>query len=129
MAGKARLARVKRDVTARKDAQGADGGHDEAGRSSSVAARAAAIKAEQAHPLTWKTVVKRSLVVVVAGGAIYLVLPKLIEVLGSWPRLSALSPVWFAVAVAAELASFTCNFALQRQFRMQFLRRATATSD
>ena len=34
--------------------------------------------------------------------------------LGAWPRLSTLSPVWFSVAVAAELASFTCNFALQR---------------
>jgi len=35
-------------------------------------------------------------------------------VLGSWPQLSTLSPIWFSVAVAAELASFTCNFALQR---------------
>jgi hypothetical protein len=33
---------------------------------------------------------------------------------GSWPRLSTLSPIWFTVAIAAELASFTCNFALQR---------------
>ena len=49
-----------------------------------------------------------------AGAAIYLVLPKLAAVLGSWPRLSTLSPIWFTVALAAELASFTCNFALQR---------------
>jgi hypothetical protein len=42
------------------------------------------------------------------------VLPKLIAVLGTWPRLSTLNPVWFAVALAAELVSFTCNFALQR---------------
>ena len=34
--------------------------------------------------------------------------------LGAWPRLSTLNPVWFTVALAAELASFTCNFALQR---------------
>jgi uncharacterized protein (TIRG00374 family) len=61
-----------------------------------------------------KTAVKRALVVAVAGVAIYLVLPKLGAVLGSWPRLSTLSPIWFSVAVAAELASFTCNFALQR---------------
>ncbi len=51
---------------------------------------------------------------IVAGVAIYLVLPKLVAVLGSWPRLSTLSPIWFSVALAAELASFTCNFALQR---------------
>jgi uncharacterized protein (TIRG00374 family) len=50
----------------------------------------------------------------VAGAAIYLVLPKLIAVLGAWPRLSTLNPVWFTVALAAELVSFTCNFALQR---------------
>ena len=34
--------------------------------------------------------------------------------LGSWPRLSTLSPIWFSVALAAELASFTCNLGLQR---------------
>jgi len=79
-----------------------------------MAAKAAAIDAEQARPLTWKTLVKRALVVAVAGTAIYLVLPKLIEVLGAWPRLSTLNPIWFTVALAAELVSFTCNFALQR---------------
>ncbi len=46
--------------------------------------------------------------------AIYLVLPSLTEVLASWPRLSTLEPAWTAAAVAAELASFTCYFALQR---------------
>jgi len=52
-----------------------------AGRSGPVAAKAAAIDAAQARPLTWKTVVKRALAVAVAGGALYLVLPKLIAVL------------------------------------------------
>jgi uncharacterized protein (TIRG00374 family) len=79
-----------------------------------VAAKAAAIDAAQAQPLTWKTVVKRAVVVAVAGAAIYLVLPNLMAVLGSWPRLSSLAPAWFTLALAAELASFTCNFALQR---------------
>ena len=76
--------------------------------------KAAAIDAAQQRPLTWKTTVKRALVVAVAGTALYVVLPRLAAVLGSWPRLSTLSPVWFSVAVAVELASFTCNFALQR---------------
>ena len=49
-----------------------------------------------------------------AGAAIYLALPSLIAVLGDWPRLSTLNPIWFALALVAELASFTCNFALQR---------------
>ena len=114
MAGTARLARMNYIVTAHKDPQGADGGPAGGGRSAPVAAKAAAINAAQERPLTWQTVVKRALVVAVAGVAIYLVLPKLAAVLGSWPRLSTLSPVWFSVAVAAELASFTCNFALQR---------------
>jgi uncharacterized membrane protein YbhN (UPF0104 family) len=59
-------------------------------------------------------VVKRALAIAVAGAALYLVLPKLIAVLGAWPRLSTLNPGWFAVCLAAELVSFTCNFALQR---------------
>ncbi len=46
--------------------------------------------------------------------AIYLVLPGLTEVLASWPRLSTLEPAWSAAALAAEIASFTCYFALQR---------------
>ena len=114
MAGTARLARMKHDVTADKRSQGADGGPAGGGRSAPVAAKAAAINAAQQRPLTPKTVIKRALVVAVAGLAIYLVLPRLASVLGSWPRLSTLSPIWFSVAIAAELASFTCNFALQR---------------
>ena len=82
--------------------------------SAAVAAKAASIDAAQARPLTWKSLVRSALLVVVAGLAIYLVLPKLIAVLGTWPRLSTLNPAWFAVALAAELLSFTCNFALQR---------------
>jgi len=77
-----------------------------------VAAKAASIDA--ARPLTRKSVVRSALVIAVAGLAIYLVLPKLIAVFGAWPRLSTLNPVWFAVALAAELLSFTCNFALQK---------------
>jgi uncharacterized protein (TIRG00374 family) len=82
--------------------------------STPVAEKAASIDAAQAHPLNWKTVVKRALAVAVAGAGIYLVLPKVIAVLGAWPRLSTLNPIWFTVCLGAELVSFTCNFALQR---------------
>jgi len=102
------------DVTARRDGQHPGGEPVNAGKSASVAAKAAAIDAAQAGPLTWKTVVTRALAIAVAGAALYLVLPKLIAVLGAWPRLSTLNPVWFTVCLAAELVSFTCNFALQR---------------
>ncbi|MFZ0164994.1 MAG: hypothetical protein WAL12_15550, partial [Trebonia sp.] len=61
----------------------------------------ASIDAAQARPLTWKKVVKQAVVVAVAGATLYLLLPKLIAVLGAWPRLSTLSPVWFTVMLAA----------------------------
>jgi uncharacterized protein (TIRG00374 family) len=86
----------------------------DAAKSTPVTAKAAAIDAAQDRPLTWKTVIKRALTVVVAGAAVYLVLPGLIAVLGAWPRLSTLNPIWLTVALAAELMAFTCNFALQR---------------
>ena len=101
-------------MTARRHAQHPDGEPVNAGKPAPVAKKAAAIDAAQAHPLTWKTVVMRALAVAVAGAALYLALPKLIAVLGAWPRLSTLNPVWFTVCLAAELVSFTCNFALQR---------------
>jgi uncharacterized protein (TIRG00374 family) len=99
---------------ARKHAEDADSRPAEVSQPDPVAAKAAAIKAEQAHPRAWKTVIKRVVVLAAAGVAIYLVLPSLLAVLGSWPRLSELSPIWFTVALAAELAAFTCNFAVQR---------------
>ena len=101
-------------MTARRHTQHPDGEPVNAGKPAPVAAKAAAIDAAQARPLTWKTAVKRALAVAVAGVAIYLVLPKLMAVLAAWPRLSTLNPAWFTVCLAAELASFTCNFALQR---------------
>ena len=101
-------------MTARRYGQHPGGEPVNAGKPTPVAAKAAAIDAAQARPLTWKSVVKRALAVAVAGAAIYLVLPALIAVLGAWPRLSTLNPVWFTVCLAAELVSFTCNFALQR---------------
>jgi len=102
------------DVTAGRHPQHPGGEPAGAAKPAPVAARAAAIDAAQARPLTWRTLVKRALVVAVAGAAIYLVLPKLVAVLGAWPRLSTLNPAWFTVALAAEAISFTCNFALQR---------------
>ena len=88
-------------MTARRHAQHPDGEPGDAGKPAPVEAKAAAIDAQQAHPLTWKAVVKRVLAVAVAGAAIYLVLPKLMAVLGAWPRLSTLNPAWFTVCLAA----------------------------
>ena len=68
---------------ARRHARHPAGEPVNAGKSGAVAAKAAAIDAAQARPLTWKTVVMRALAVAVADAALYLVLPKLIAVLGS----------------------------------------------
>jgi uncharacterized protein (TIRG00374 family) len=101
-------------VTARSQPQHPGGTAAGPGQSASVTAKAAAIDAAQAHPPTWKTIVKRALAGAVAGVAIYIVMPSLIAVFGAWPRLSTLNPIWFTAALAAEVVSFTCNFALQR---------------
>jgi hypothetical protein len=63
---------------------------------------------------SWRTLAKRAAAVAVAGVTIYIVLPSVTRVLSSWPRLSRLNLVWFAVALAAEVAHFICTFALQR---------------
>jgi hypothetical protein len=62
----------------------------------------------------WRTLAKRAAAVAVAGVTIYIVLPSVTRVLSSWPRLSRLNLIWFAVALVAEVAHFVCTFALQR---------------
>jgi uncharacterized protein (TIRG00374 family) len=94
----------------RKDG-GAEGPH--ADQQSSAAGRASKQSA-RSWPLTRKTVVTRAVAVAAAGLAIYLLLPSLARVLASWPRLVTLDRAWLAVVLAAELASFTCTFGLQR---------------
>lgn len=74
----------------------------------------AKIDEEKSHPLVWKAVVKEAVPIVIAGAGIYLVFPSILEVLASWPRLSALVPVWFALAVCFEIGHFMCTFGLQR---------------
>jgi uncharacterized protein (TIRG00374 family) len=68
----------------------------------------------QATTLGRRSVVKRVAFVVVSGLAIYLVLPRVTEVFASLPRLSTLNWIWFGAAIAAQVAHFGCDFALQR---------------
>lgn len=56
----------------------------------------------------------RLLTVLIAVAGLYLVLPGLTEVLQAWPRLAEIAPGWFALMLAAELASFGCVWLLQR---------------
>jgi uncharacterized protein (TIRG00374 family) len=58
--------------------------------------------------------VGRIVAVIIAGLSLYVVLPALVRVISSWPRLSSLSLWWFALAVLAEVLSFVCAMALLR---------------
>ena len=68
----------------------------------------------QDTPVNWKALVKRSIVVLVAGLAFYLVLPELADVFHAWPRLAHLNLLWFIPALVAEGLHFACTFSLQR---------------
>ena len=67
-------------------------------------------------PVTSRRLIVRALMVGAAGVAFYIVLPSVTKVIGSWPRLSSLRPMWMLGALGAELASFGCAFGLQRLF-------------
>jgi len=69
---------------------------------------------QQQRPFPWKSVVKRAVVIVVAGVALYVVAPELIGVLNSWPNIAKLNLLWFAPALLAEGIHFGCTFSLQR---------------
>jgi uncharacterized protein (TIRG00374 family) len=69
---------------------------------------------EEPRLLTWKAVVKRAIVVVIGGVALYLVAPKLVGVFSSFPQLASVDFIWLAAALVAEAAHFACTFGLQR---------------
>lgn len=72
-----------------------------------------------------KSVVKRAFAVAAAGAAIYLVLPSLIAVLGSWPRLSTLNPVWFAAAPGRRPTCCSAAATARRHHRPRSTREQT----
>jgi uncharacterized membrane protein YbhN (UPF0104 family) len=60
-----------------------------------------------------RSLLKHGVAVAIAGLTLYVVFPSLMRVAASWPRLRTLSPLWLIAALAAELTSFVCTFALQ----------------
>ncbi len=66
------------------------------------------------RPRSNKSSIGRVIAVVVAGLSLYIVLPALVRVISSWPRLLTLEPWWLLVAFVAEGASFFCAMALLR---------------
>jgi len=59
-------------------------------------------------------VIVRIIAVVVAGISLYILLPALVRVISSWPKLLTLEPWWLVVAFLCEAASFFCALALLR---------------
>jgi len=62
----------------------------------------------------WRSVAKKSVLVVVAGITLYLLFPSLAAVFDAFPKLTSLDPIWFALALGLQVAHFTCTIALQR---------------
>jgi uncharacterized protein (TIRG00374 family) len=58
--------------------------------------------------------VRRVIAVVVAGLSLYILMPGLVHVISSWPRLLTLEPWWLLVGIIAEASSFVCQMALLR---------------
>jgi hypothetical protein len=75
---------------------------------------ASRIEQDAASPLPWRSVVWKTVVVVVAGITLYLLFPSLAEVFDSFPKLTSLDAIWFIFALALQVAHFTCTIALQR---------------
>jgi len=69
---------------------------------------------EDSPAIPWKAVAKRTVAVVIAGVALYLVGPQLVADFASFPKLGTANYLWLAASLLAEAAHFSCTFALQR---------------
>jgi uncharacterized protein (TIRG00374 family) len=58
--------------------------------------------------------IPRILMLFVAAISFHVVAPSIVEVLGSWPRVSTVAPLWLVVIVAFEVLSFASAIRLQR---------------
>ena len=105
----------QRAVVGDAAASNAGSGSDAGGASNAISQRLETrIEQQVESPLPWRSLIKGSVAVVVAGITIYLVFPSLTEVFDSWPKLRSLDWIWFAFALVAQAAHFTCTIALQR---------------
>jgi uncharacterized protein (TIRG00374 family) len=58
--------------------------------------------------------VRRVIAVVVSGLSLYILMPGLVHVISSWPRLLKLEPWWLLIGFISEALSFVCQMALLR---------------
>src|SRR4051812_40434510 len=61
-----------------------------------------------------RALVKRAVWLAVTGIGLYLVFPSIVAVLSSTPRLTEIDPAWLGVMVALQVASFACQWWLQK---------------
>jgi uncharacterized protein (TIRG00374 family) len=64
--------------------------------------------------MTAGQIVKRVLLLIVAGLSLYLLAPKVISVLASWPQLKTLRPGWLGLALLFESMSYLSLWSMQR---------------
>ena len=62
----------------------------------------------------WPHIAWRVFMLLLGGVSLYLLAPKLISVLASWPQLKALKPGWFALALLFEAMSYLSLWSMQR---------------
>jgi hypothetical protein len=62
----------------------------------------------------WRGYARPGVLVLVTGVSVYLLLPSLLAVFGSWRSLSELTWYWAALALLSEVASFVCLWELNR---------------
>ncbi len=58
--------------------------------------------------------IPRILLLLVAAVSFHVVAPSIVEVFGSWPRVSTVAPLWLVVILAFEVLSFASAIRLQR---------------
>lgn len=61
-----------------------------------------------------RAILRRLIFLAVMLVSLYVVWPSLVKVFASSPELLSLNPIWFAVMLMAEVASFACAWSLQR---------------
>jgi uncharacterized protein (TIRG00374 family) len=62
----------------------------------------------------WGEIAGRILLLTVGAVSLYLLAPKLISVLGSWPQLKTLKPEWLGLALLFESVSYLALWSMQR---------------
>ena len=70
--------------------------------------------AESTTAAPWSRYARPAALLLVAAASLYVFLPGLLSVLGSWRSLSGLDPQFVVLAVGCEVASFFCLWQLDR---------------